>query len=290
MTLFKALIKALRPKQWIKNGLLLVAIVFSERYLDVDAWVHVLAGVALFCMLSSSGYLVNDLKDVEADRAHPKKSSRPIASGALPVPVAWGAVLVLMIGGLAGSFALNTHFGIAAVTYLFITLSYSNFFKHTAILDVMLLSSGFIVRAVAVAEAISVASSPWFLVCIAFGALFIGLIKRLAEIRLLKDDAASHRKALEEYSEPLLLQLISITTACSLISYALYTFSGASTRWMMLTLPIVIFAVFRYLLLVSMQGEGGEPSQTLLEDRPLLGSVVAFLVVSIVAMKMGHVG
>ncbi len=290
MTLFKALIKALRPKQWIKNGLLLVAIVFSERYLDLDAWMKVSAGVALFCMLSSSGYLVNDLKDVEADRGHPKKKFRPIASGELPVGVAWAAVAVLVAGGLAGSFALNTHFGIAAVTYLFITLSYSNFFKHTAILDVMLLSSGFIVRAVAGAEAIGVASSPWFLTCIAFGALFIGLIKRLAEIRLLKDEAGAHRKALEEYSEPLLLQLISITTACSLISYALYTFEGAATQWMMLTLPIVIFAVFRYLLLVSMEGEGGEPSSTLLKDKPLLLSVVAFLAVSIVAMKLGHAG
>jgi 4-hydroxybenzoate polyprenyltransferase len=288
--ILKALLKALRPKQWIKNGLLLVAIVFSERYMDVDAWMNVSFGVAMFCMLSSAGYLVNDLKDVEADRAHPKKQFRPIASGDLPSGLAWATVVVFILAGLSGAFALHTRFGIAAITYLFITLSYSNFFKHTAILDVMLLSSGFIVRAVAGAEAIQVPSSPWFLVCIAFGALFIGLIKRLAEIRLLKEDAGSHRKALEEYSEPLLLQLISITTACSLISYALYTFEGASTQWMMLTLPIVIFAVFRYLLLVSMEGEGGEPSSTLLKDKALLLSVLAFLVTSIVAMKLGNAG
>ncbi len=290
MSLLKALIKALRPKQWVKNGLLLVAIVFSERYLELDAWLHVSAGVALFCMLSSAGYLVNDLKDVEADRGHPKKKFRPIASGALPGGAAWATVAVFVVGGLTGAFLLHTRFGIAAVTYLFITLSYSNFFKHTAILDVMLLSSGFIVRAVAGAEAIQVASSPWFLTCIAFGALFIGLIKRLAEIRLLKEDAGAHRKALEEYSEPLLLQLISITTACSLISYALYTFEGSPTPWMMLTLPIVIFAVFRYLLLVSMEGEGGEPSSTLLKDKPLLLSVFAFVGVAIAALNLGQAG
>lgn len=290
MKLLKALIKALRPKQWIKNGLLLVAIVFSEKYTDLHAWVQVGIGVTMFCMLSSAGYLVNDLKDVAADRGHPKKKFRPIASGDLPTGVAWATVAVFIVGGLAGAFALHTRFGIAAITYLTITLSYSNFFKHTAILDVMLLSSGFIVRAVAGAEAIEVTSSPWFLVCIAFGALFIGLIKRLAEIRLLKDDAAAHRKALEEYSEPLLMQLISITTACSLISYALYTFEGASTPWMMLTLPIVIFAVFRYLLLVSMEGEGGEPSSTLLKDKALLLSVAAFLATSIIALNLGHAG
>ena len=290
MNVLKALLKAIRPKQWVKNGLLLVAIVFSERYLEVDAWLKVGFGVAMFCLLSSAGYLFNDLKDVVADRGHPSKKFRPIASGELPIGLAWATVAVFVVGGLTGAFALHTRFGIAAVTYLLITLSYSNFFKHTAILDVMLLSAGFIVRAVAGAEAIQVTSSPWFLTCIAFGALFIGLIKRLAEIRLLKEDAAAHRKALEEYSEPLLLQLISISTACSLISYALYTFSGASSQWMMLTLPIVIFAVFRYLLLVSMEGEGGEPSSTLLKDKPLLVSVFAFVAVSIVAMNLGHVG
>ena len=281
-------VKALRPKQWVKNGLLLVAIVFSEQYTRLDAWIQVAAGVGLFCMLSSAGYLVNDLRDVEADRTHPKKKHRPIAAGDVSATVAWITVAVFIVGGLSGAFALHTRFGIAALAYLVTTLSYSMLFKHTAVLDVMLLSTGFIIRAVAGAEAIEVESSPWFLTCIAFGALFIGLIKRLAEIRLLKGEAGDHRKVLEEYSEPLLMQLISITTACSLISYALYTFEGSPTRWLMLTLPVVIFAVFRYLLLVAMTEEGGEPTSTLLKDRPLLASVVLFLVVAIVALRLGH--
>ena len=241
----------------------------------------------MFCMLSSAGYLVNDLKDVEADRLHPKKSQRPIASGTIPVPFAWTMVVVLIVGGLAGSwFLLPYGFFLCAAAYLTSTLSYTLWFKHAPVLDVMLIAAGFILRAVAGAEAISAPSSPWFLVCIAFGALFIGLSKRLAEINLLEGAAGDHRKVLDEYSVDLLKQLITVTTACSMISYALYTFGGGHDQSMMLTLPFFIYGVFRYLYLVD-KGQGGEPTTIFLRDRPLQICIALFLAVAVAALQMG---
>jgi 4-hydroxybenzoate polyprenyltransferase len=283
-----ALIKAARPKQWVKQGLLTVAIVFSGKYRDVDSLLAVAMGIAFFSMIASAGYLFNDLKDVEADRKHPKKKNRPIAAGHVPIPLAWAAAAALFFGGVAGSFLLiNQDFGVTAVAYLLITLSYSQFFKRAAVLDVMGIAAGFIVRAVAGAEAIDVDSSGWFLTCIGFGALFIGLCKRLAEIRLLEGGAGEHRRALNDYAEPVLYQLIGIAAACSLLSYALYTFDPSAPAGIMATLPVVIYAVFRYLLLVEMAGAGGEPSQTLLKDRPLQISVVLFCSIALAAIHFG---
>lgn len=276
-----ALIRALRPKQWAKNGLLLIAMVFAERYGSADAWLDVGIGVAMFCMLSSAGYLVNDIRDVEADRLHPKKKHRPIASGAVSVPFAWTMVVVLIAGGLAGSwFLLNAGFALTAAGYLVSTLSYTLWFKHAPVLDVMLIANGFLLRAVAGAEAIDEPSSPWFLVCIAFGALFIGLSKRLAEIQLLEEDAASHRKVLEEYSVEMLNQFITITVACSMLSYAMYTFGSGQDPRMMLTLPFFMYGVFRYLYLVE-KGKGGDPTSIFVGDKPLLVCMALFVAVAI---------
>lgn len=271
-----ALIKALRPKQWVKNGLLVVALVFSKSYSDPALILKVALGIAFFCMLSSSGYLVNDLKDIEADRQHPQKKSRPIAAGDIPVPVAWAAAVALLVGGLLGSWFVGPRFFISAVAYLAITYTYSFVVKHQPVLDVMGIAAGFMVRAIAGAEAIEVESSGWFIVCIGFGALFIGLCKRLAELRLLEAGAGSHRKTLNDYTEPLLNQLVGIAATCSLISYALYTFEGPGGRGMMATVPIVVYAVLRYLLLVGTGHAGGEPSSTLLRDRPLQVSMLLF--------------
>jgi len=282
-----ALIKALRPKQWAKNGLLLVAMVFAEQYDNIEAWTQVGLGVAMFCMLSSAGYLVNDLQDVEADRNHPKKKHRPIASGAVPVPFAWAMVFILIAAGLAGSwFLLNVGFAITAAGYLVSTLSYTLWFKHAPVLDVMLIANGFLLRAVAGAEAIEAPSSPWFLVCIAFGALFIGLSKRLAEIQLLEQDAAAHRKVLEEYSVDMLNQFITVTVACSMLSYAMYTFGGGHDPSMMLTLPFFIYGVFRYLYLVE-KGKGGDPTSIFVGDKPLLICMALFVAVAIAVLQYG---
>jgi len=283
-----SLIKALRPKQWSKNGLLLVAIVFAEKYQELDSLVSVALGVGVFCMLSSAGYLVNDLRDVEQDRLHPEKSKRPIASGQVGTGLAWAMVILLVAAGFGGAwFLLNPGFFVTASAYLVTTLSYSMFFKHVAVLDVMGIAAGFIFRAVAGAEAIGVESSPWFLTCILFGALFIGLSKRLAEIKLLEGVAGDHRKVLDEYSVDLLRQLITVTTACSLISYALYTFDGEHGKSLMLTIPFVVYGVFRYLFLVDQKDLGGEPSSILLKDRPMQICMVLFFAVAVLCLRFG---
>lgn len=299
MSLATVMIKALRPKQWTKNALLLPALVFSERYGDLNAVTAVAVGIALFCMLSSAGYLINDLRDVENDRKHPKKKLRPIASGDLPEGVAWLLAIVLIVVGLGGSLYLSSlhapedlgaplwdrwGFGITAAGYLCITLSYSFYFKHVVLLDVMFISTGFLLRAVAGAAAIPVESSPWFLICTAFGALFLGMSKRLAELRLLDKAAGQHRKILDEYTPALLEQLISIVTACTLISYALYTFTGPHDQQIMLTLPFVMYGMFRYLYLVARGQAGGEPETTLLRDRPLQACIVLFVLVAVLTL------
>jgi 4-hydroxybenzoate polyprenyltransferase len=283
-----AAVKALRPKQWSKNGLLLVAIVFAEKYEEPASLLAVAIGVAVFCMLSSAGYLVNDLRDVAQDRLHPEKKHRPIASGQVGSGLAWGMVLVLVALGFSGAwYLLNPGFFITAAAYLMTTLTYSMFFKHVAVLDVMGIAAGFIFRAVAGAEAIGVESSPWFLTCILFGALFIGLSKRLAEIKLLEGGAGEHRAVLDEYSVELLRQLITVTSACSLISYALYTFDGEHGKSLMLTIPFVVYGVFRYLFLVDQKDLGGEPSSILLKDRPMQICMVLFFAVAVLCLRFG---
>jgi 4-hydroxybenzoate polyprenyltransferase len=282
-----ALLKALRPKQWAKNGLLWAALLFSQKYTDVDAVMKVALGTALFSMLSSAGYLFNDLRDIESDRKHPEKRFRPLAAGHVPPQLAWATSAVFLVVGVAGSFLLlPQRFGIAAVCYLVITLSYSSWFKHVVLLDVMLLASGFLVRAVAGAEAIGVVSSPWFLVCTGFGALFIGLNKRLAEINRMQGDAGATRKILEEYTPRMLEQFISVSTACTLISYALYTFSGEHPRSMMGTIPFVMYGVLRYMYLVE-NGAGGAPEKILFRDRPMQVCLLAYCVATVAVLQLG---
>jgi len=304
VSLARAMLRAMRPKQWTKNALLIPALVFSRKFTDGDAVLSVAVGIALFCMLSSAGYLVNDLRDVENDRKHPKKKLRPIAAGDLPEGAARVLAFLLIVVGLGGSFYLShlhaaalapsDHtiwnewgFGITALSYLFVTLSYSFYFKHVVLLDVMFISTGFLLRAVAGAAVIPVPSSSWFLICTAFGALFLGMSKRLAELRLLNEAAVEHRKILDEYSPELLEQLIGIVTACTLISYALYTFDssdGQEDQKLMLTLPFVIYGMFRYLYLVARGEAGGEPETTLLKDRPLQACIVLFALVAVLAL------
>lgn len=289
MSRILAMVKALRPKQWSKNGLLFVAMIFAEEYEDPEALKAVGLGFALFCMLSSAGYLVNDLRDIEKDRIHPEKKHRPIASGQLPPALAWVLVLIFIGGGLAGSwYLLSPRFFWTGAAYLCTTLSYSMVFKHMPVLDVMGIAAGFILRAVAGAEAIEVESSPWFLTCILFGALFIGLSKRLAEIKLLEGQAGAHRRVLNEYSLDLLRQLITVTTACSLISYALYTFDETQkNNSLMLTIPFVVYGVFRYLYLVDRKDLGGEPSNILLRDRPMQVCMVLFFATAVLCLRFG---
>jgi 4-hydroxybenzoate polyprenyltransferase len=290
-TLF-ALLEAMRPKQWPKNGLLFAALVFSRHLFEVDYLLKTLLAVAVFCVLSSCGYLFNDLLDIEADRGHPKKRNRPLASGRLPASVAIAFIVVGTIAALATGFAMSTGFGLTAVAYLTLTYSYTFYFKHLVILDVMGIAAGFILRAVAGATAIEVAISPWFLTCTAFASLFLAMNKRLAELLLLEKSAAKHRKNLEEYSPELLNNMINSVLAGTIMSYALYTFDVGGhpekPRWMMLTIPIVLYAFFRYQYLVHRRGEGGAPETVLLNDRPIQLSILLYGAVVVAVLQFGN--
>ncbi len=285
MNVAVAAVKAVRPKQWTKNGFLFPALVFSGNYLDPQHVGKVLTGFALFCALSSCGYLFNDIRDVEADRNHPTKKNRPIASGDFPVSLAVVLMILLAAVGLYGGWLLSPTFGLTALAYLIITLSYTLVFKHMVFLDVMFIALGFLLRAVAGAAAISVPISSWFLTCTAFLALFLGFSKRLSEMRLLEESAASHRKNLKDYSPALLEQIINVVTSCTVISYAMYTFDSGHTPLLMLTIPFVLYGIFRYLYLVDRHQEGGAPDLTLLKDRPLQIDIALFVLTSMAVLQ-----
>lgn len=288
---FRAL-RVLRPRQWTKNGLLFVALAFTLNLHQAPLLARAIAAFVCFCALSSAGYVLNDVADVEADRKHPTKRSRPIASGEIPIPAA-GTLGVLLAGlGLAGSFALGIDFGAIAVAYVALTASYSLWLKHMVLIDLFGLASGFVLRAAAGAVAIGVPISPWLYTATLLGALLIALGKRRAELELLGDRAGGHRKNLDAYTTELIDQLIVVVSSAALMTYALYTFSAENLprdHSMMLTIPLVLFGLFRYLFLVRSGSAGGAPEELLLRDRPLLLSVVLWGVVS-VAILYTHVG
>jgi 4-hydroxybenzoate polyprenyltransferase len=280
-----AALRQLRPKQWAKQVFLFAAIVFSRKFLDPVAVVQVLTGVASFCLLSSSGYILNDYLDREADRSHPKKKFRPIASGALPVPLAIALMLSCLVGGFAIASTLGGPFLAIAALYLATTQSYSFYFKHKVILDVMFLASGFVWRAIAGALAIGVAVSPWLFLCTAFVALFLGFNKRRAELIQLGAKGGT-RKALELYTKSMLDQFNAIVTGSTVLCYALYTVQGP-TAWLTLTIPFVLYGIFRYIYLVEQKGEGGAPDETLLKDWPILLTGL-FYVVTAAGVLLAH--
>lgn len=279
-----AAIKALRPKQWSKNVLLFAALLFSFRFLDSASVVRTLIGFLSFSFISSAGYVFNDIRDREADANHPTKRLRPIASGALPVPAAWALMAVVCLAGFAVAVWLSPAFALIALLYLASTLSYSVYFKHYVIIDIMMLSVGFLWRAVAGAVVLGVLISPWLLVCTGFFSLFLGFNKRRGELDLLKDGADAHRRNLAEYSPALLDEFQAITTSGTVISYALYCVLAAPTPWLLLTLPYVLYVIFRYIYLVQQKAEGGDPTSTLFKDIPILVCAVLYAVTTVVAL------
>lgn len=285
LQLLFAFVRASRPKQWVKNGLLFVAIIFSAKYGEVDLWIRVCVGFGVFCSLASAGYLINDIMDRDADRKHPRKSKRPIASGALPVGVAALGVLVYLMAGLATAYWLSPMFFGIALGYLLTTLTYSFVLKHVMIVDVLVLSLCYVWRAVAGAIVIDVLVSPWLFLCTAFLALFIGFNKRRAEL-MQQGDGAGTRKILQQYSSDLLQQYQSAVTSAAIVSYALYTVQGARTAWLVLTLPFVMYGLFRFAYLVEHRGKGEAPDETLLTDPPLVVSGVLYLVVAVVVIQL----
>ncbi len=274
----RALLAALRPKQWTKNAFLFAALVFDRQLTHPTAFIRTLAGFALFCALSGAVYLFNDLVDLEADRRHPQKRHRPLPSGALSIRVAQGALLVLLVGALALAGRLGRAFFLVALGYLGLNLAYSFWLKHVPLVDVLAIAAGFVLRVQAGVVLIRVERfSPWLYVVTTLLALFLGFGKRRAELSLLAEQAGAHRRVLDGYTLPFLDQLLTITSATTIMAYSLYTFSAPNlppNHAMMLTIPFVAYGIFRYLYLVQVEHQGGAPEEALLTDRPLQVTIV----------------
>lgn len=288
----RALLAALRPRQWTKNGLIFVALAFTLNLQQPSLLVRTVAAFACFCALSSAGYLLNDILDVEADRAHPTKRLRPIAAGQLRVGVAIGLAFVLALGGLTGAFLINLLFGLLALSYLLLTAVYSTTLKHIVLLDIFGLAGGFVLRAAAGAVAIDVPISPWLYIATLLGALLIALGKRRTELETLGVEAAvGHRRNLESYSVEFIDQLILVISSAALMTYALYTFSAENlprNHSMMLTIPVVMYGLFRYLFLVRDGEVGAAPEDLLFRDRPLLAAVAVWGLLAVTLLYLGR--
>ncbi len=280
------LLKTMRPKQWIKNGFIFAALIFDRQLTNLPALLTTLAGFLIFSLLSSTVYLINDLSDIEADREHPTKRNRPLASGVLPAGLARTAMVAMVLITVPLSYFLSPFFAIIALIYLLLNLGYTFWFKHIPILDVLVLATFYVLRVSAGVTLIEVERfSPWLYVFTTFLALYLGIGKRYAELRLLEDGANAHRRVLEGYNLPLLDQLITIVSSSTIITYSLYTFSAPNlpeNNSMMLTIPFVIYGIFRYLYLVRVDHHGGAPEEVLFQDRPLQITLVLWVLAVIV--------
>ena len=287
------LLASLRPEQWTKNVIVFAALIFGQRLFDSAAVGRSLAAFVVFCALSGVVYLVNDVSDREADRLHPHKRRRPIAAGSVSVATALTAAAVIGAGALVAAFWLQPAFGWIAAAYLGLFVAYSRGLKHVVILDVLTIAIGFVLRAAAGAVVVAVPMSQWLLVCTILLALFLGLSKRRHELTLLADNAGAHRRILEEYNPYLLDQMIGVVTASTLVAYIIYCTSPETTEkfhttQLVLTTPFPIYGIFRYLYLVHQKGVGS-PAEVLLTDRPLLASVVLWVltVIAIIYQPFG---
>jgi 4-hydroxybenzoate polyprenyltransferase len=275
---FRAALVSLRPRQWTKNLLLFAGIIFAAKIGDESRWAEALAAFAAYCAASSASYLVNDVRDAPHDREHPVKRARPIARGELSPRLAeaiaalllFGAVLLVAPLGLASILFLCTFFALQA--------AYTLALKHLVLVDVMTIGGLFVVRAAAGAAAVEVRISPWLLLCTALLALFLALAKRRGELVLVGAEATPGRPVLEGYSLALVDQLITVVASSTVISYCLYTFTARDSKAMMITIPFVVFGVFRYLLLMHRRDLGEEPEEILLRDLPILACIAGWAV------------
>jgi len=248
-----------------------------------------LAALVIFCLLSSGAYILNDIFDLKKDQKHPLKSQRPIASGKISVPQAAVFSIIIMAVALILSFRINSYFGLCGLGYVVLNLFYAAFIKNWVILDVMAIALGFVLRAVAGAVAIQVEISSWLLVCTTLLALFLSLGKRRQELILLEEEAKAHRSILTEYSPYFLDQMIAVVTASTVVAYCFYTLSPEieekfNTQLLSLTIPFVIYGIFRYLYLIHQKIEGGNPTKTLLTDKPLLINIFLWFVAVLIIL------
>ena len=272
----------MRPRQWLKNLFVFAALIFARQFTQPSQLLLATGAFIIFCLLSGAVYLFNDLADAENDRKHRDKKTRPIASGRLSVPAAFTAALLVSLIALAAAFVIRPSFGGVALLYLVSMIAYSLFIKHVVIVDVLLIAFGFILRVLAGGIIIQVPISEWLYLCTFLLSLFLALSKRRHEVVLLAGQAGSHRKVLSEYSSPLLDQMIAVVTSSTLMAYALYTLTPrtraeVSTR-LYLSVPFVVYGIFRYLYLVHRKAEGGQPGKTLLTDPALMIDICLWVI------------
>lgn len=290
MTDIAALIQALRPRQWIKNLVILVPLVFDIKLLQMQYLVPSLLAFGVFCALASSVYLINDLFDAEADRLHPTKKNRPIAAGLITPRSAVITAVMLPLLALPAAYAIKPLLGLLAAVYWVQNLLYSYRLKNIVILDVMVVATGFLLRLGAGVTLVNVERfSPWMFICVGLGALLVGFGKRRHELTLMQAQASTHRSVLQEYTLPFLDLAINMAAAAILIAYSLYTFSAPNmpaNHLMMLTIAPVWYGTLRYLYLLHVAGKGGAPEDLLLEDRPLLATVFVWALAAVLVLYL----
>lgn len=276
--MLRLILRTMRPRQWTKNVFVFAALVFDGKLGRLPLVAQTMAAFIAFCLISSVVYIINDVVDIEKDRAHPTKRWRPLASGQLSRRAALGAAAILAALALGSAFAWGSELGWVVLGYLALNLAYSFYLKRVVIIDVLSIAAGFVLRVVAGVVVVDVVRfSPWLYVCTTLLALLLGLGKRRHELTLLAGGATAHRAILDHYTIPFLDQLIGLVTSTTIIAYSLYTFSAPNlppNDLMMVTIPFVIYGLFRYLYLIHVRGEGGAPDELLLRDPPLLVSVM----------------
>jgi len=282
-----------RPHQWIKNLIIFAALIFSKNLFNLNDVYQVVIAFVIFCLLSSTAYLINDIIDIEGDKKHPEKRKRPIASGKISSTLAIRLAFILGLAAILAAFQLNQNFGLLALAYLILLILYSSFLKKIVILDVLVIAFGFVLRVIGGAVIISVDVSEWLLVSTIVLALFLALTKRRGELILLEEKSSRHRKILSEYNLNFLDQMIAVVTATTIMAYALYTVNPEiiekfGTDHLIYTLPIVIYGIFRYLYLVYRKDQGDNPTRLFLTDIPLIIDILVWLG-SIVAIIYFHI-
>lgn len=294
--MLKNLIISIRPYQWVKNVLVFAALFFSLSFFDLRSVKLSLTAFVSFCLVSSGIYLLNDIKDRHADRFHPKKKFRPIASGAFPVNQAVISLIIFLAGGLLIGYSVNLSFFLLISFYALMNFAYSMGLKMVVLVDVMIVATGFLLRAVGGAFAIGVAVSPWLFICTLMLALLLVFGKRRHEIATMRGEAMNHRKSLQEYNLPFLDGLMFVSAGAAIVTYSLYTMAEDvvarfGTEWLMATTPLVIYGVFRYLYLIYIKKDGGDPTKMMIKDKAFLvnGLLYVITVIAILVISKSYI-
>lgn len=287
--MLNSLLKLTRPVQWLKNGILIAALIFAGEFTYQDKVITAFLAMLIFCLLSSAIYVFNDFLDCEKDKLHPIKKNRPLASGKVSKKSAVILTAVLLIASLYFALLININFFLVSVSFVLLNILYTLWLKQIVIVDVMSIALSFVIRAYAGALAINVPASKWLIINTLMLALFLGFGKRRHELVLLEKNATAHRKTLIKYSPYLLDQLIGVVTSAVVVIYLLYTFSSEvsiklGTENLFLTIPFVIYGIFRYLFLIHREEMGGSPTKVLISDKPILITVVLWIVTIILIL------